>query len=478
MKPYKVKHKPFCEPKMERKFLKFYEDSAFRYQMPHIQNLKNTILSKGIAFDVSPTGVGKTFSAVWCALLCGFKTHETLILSPRKIVKIWGDIYKDLFLEPPTITTKEFITKNIKNVDDLEPFKKYKMIIFDEAHGIKNRQTKISKVIRFLRGGENPPSLLCLSATLIDHITQMEGYGEIIGKFKYEKFNDTTLNGVFNKYEINHRDKVLVRKLYTENGISEEAFNSFRSVFKKKSKRFNKKIYEEADTRRVWRILEPFKHRMERRKIKAEDFIKKMSIDDDVLSKKVREGALELDQINNVQIKSFELQQDFIRKLQEFYLVTEAMKIDIIYSKVKHCVCKKNRNVVFFCLRRENTEKLAGLLKQDKIPYSKMVGGDSEGKRTRAIDDFQTGKSRVFISTLGAGSESISLHDTTGKHPRVSFISVNYNSVSYQQSLGRINRAGQVSNSYQFIVVVEKTFETKIYEKIMHKVKNYETINA
>ena len=82
------------------------------------------------------------------------------------------------------------------------------------------------------------------------------------------------------------------------------------------------------------------------------------------------------------------------------------------------------------------------------FPKSVVYNGDrSPFLKSKAVDDFNSGAANVFI-IQSAASAGISLHDTTGKHPRVLFnLGLPTQPTTSIQQEGRIYRVGQASNA-------------------------------
>ena len=89
----------------------------------------------------------------------------------------------------------------------------------------------------------------------------------------------------------------------------------------------------------------------------------------------------------------------------------------------------------------------------------------------------QNNKEKIIILTLQSGGQSISLHDKTGHHPRVSIILPSFSSIDLIQALGRIHRSGVKSYCYQNIIFCANTHEENICNKIKNKIKFMKDIN-
>jgi hypothetical protein len=114
-------------------------------------------------------------------------------------------------------------------------------------------------------------------------------------------------------------------------------------------------------------------------------------------------------------------------------------------------------------------------LENEKSGITIVRGGQND--RQTQIDLFQENKNRLALVTMGSGRESISLHDLSGDHPRVSLISPSFSAQDLIQSLGRIHRAEGKSKCLQYLIFCAGTIEDRICELVETKIQNINTIN-
>ena len=124
---------------------------------------------------------------------------------------------------------------------------------------------------------------------------------------------------------------------------------------------------------------------------------------------------------------------------------------------------------------RETLEALAQQLRRSDI--SIIRGGQSQTERDEQIDLFQSNKHRVCLCMIQAGGVGVSLHDTTGTHPRVSLLTPAYNATELKQALGRIHRAGGKTPVLQKIVFVAGTIEESACRAVKKKLENIQLLN-
>jgi superfamily II DNA or RNA helicase len=103
--------------------------------------------------------------------------------------------------------------------------------------------------------------------------------------------------------------------------------------------------------------------------------------------------------------------------------------------------------------------------------------GILDGRRSRhdqdaAVNDFQSGRTRLLVCQVDAGSESIDLHDTDGSRPRHVIVFPTYKAVTLIQVLGRAVRSGAKSPVVQRIVYSSTGIEAKIARIIERRLEN------
>jgi superfamily II DNA or RNA helicase len=116
------------------------------------------------------------------------------------------------------------------------------------------------------------------------------------------------------------------------------------------------------------------------------------------------------------------------------------------------------------------------MLKKQDIFYAEMYGSQESDERQENIDRFQNNEVRMLVSTIQTGKESISLHDISGRFPRVSIISPSYSRIELIQTLGRIFRNGGKSPCLQKIVYCAGTCEEDVANILKKKKETLEMI--
>lgn len=91
-----------------------------------------------------------------------------------------------------------------------------------------------------------------------------------------------------------------------------------------------------------------------------------------------------------------------------------------------------------------------------RITESSSESKFDEDLRAENIYRFQQNESRVFLFNIAVGKEGIDLHDTSvgGMHPRIMYVMPGLVAIDIIQTLGRVVRQGQTSDSERHIVYI------------------------
>jgi SNF2 family DNA or RNA helicase len=138
---------------------------------------------------------------------------------------------------------------------------------------------------------------------------------------------------------------------------------------------------------------------------------------------------------------------------------------------------EEGRSVAIFVNFTQTLEAIRHRL-IDVVEFGVIAGGEQFVKhRQTYIDDFATDKVRIMLCNVAAGGVSVNLHDTRGKHPRVSIVSPSDNAMDILQCVGRIHRAGGATPSQQHILFAANTIEEEVKANCDSKTKNIYTFN-
>lgn len=115
--------------------------------------------------------------------------------------------------------------------------------------------------------------------------------------------------------------------------------------------------------------------------------------------------------------------------------------------------------------------RLENCLRDAKVPFASIYGGQNEKERQQGIDAFQSNQTHVMVGMAAACSVALSLHDEKHERPRVSYISPGYSASEFSQGLGRIRRVGGTPVT-QYIDIAAGSVEEKVGRTIERKMNN------
>lgn len=124
--------------------------------------------------------------------------------------------------------------------------------------------------------------------------------------------------------------------------------------------------------------------------------------------------------------------------------------------------------IVVAAVSRQLIELASSRLHELKIPHGLITGAQSGDERANAVRDFQAGKTRAVLLTLGAGSEGITLTaaDT------IVFMQRSFRVLENEQTESRVYRIG--SEEHQCIRIIHQVTPNTIEEKIKNTLESKE----
>ena len=426
----------------------FNPDGLYDYQIKVAQNLLNSIQTYHSAIDASGTGTGKTFSSLAVARSLNIRP---LVLAPKSSLVQWKRIANEHFAIDIDVVTYEKVRMGNTDWLDRKTYRgnnifewndEIRMIIFDEAHKLKNAKSLNSKMA--LAAQKAGIIVLFLSASIADSIKDISTVGKILGLFT--NFYNWSLD--YGKYldqfgRIQYRDsRADLLKLHY-------------IIFPKHGQRI---LQTDPNVRKHFpdnRIL-PTLYTLEG----VQETINKLYKDIRDADTRIHNLKNEItDEIHPLTIK--------LRARQEL----ERIKAPILIEQAKESVEEGNSAIVFVNF----LETLHYVSEKLKCPA--IYGEISSEERADIIDRFQKDELHTVVIQSAAGGESISLHDAYhGNRMRTTFISPVYSGRMLLQILGRAWRAGGLTPVMQHIVYIADTEEEDVYVKMLKKIHNIQTI--
>lgn len=164
------------------------------------------------------------------------------------------------------------------------------------------------------------------------------------------------------------------------------------------------------------------------------------------------------------------MSQDDMVKMLRLRQQAEFLKAEAVAQEVIEAV-RSGYSVFRMVNFTDARTRLENCLRDAKVPFANIYGGQKESERQRGIDDFQANQTHVMIGMAAACSVALSLHDERHERPRVSWISPGYSASEFSQGLGRIRRVGGTPVT-QFIDIAADSVEEKVGMAIERKMNN------
>lgn len=410
------------------------------YQIPHASKIEEALKKHLVAFDGSDPGVGKTYVAAKVARSCDFRP---LVVCPKVSIPMWESVLRGFGVSPTGVVNYEKLRTGSTPFGKWERGRRFiwkvpqnALLIFDEAHRCKGKDSQNAKMLRDAKG----IPMMLLSATMADNPMQLRAVAHVTGLSDWYGFWGWLLRngcrkGRFGMEFIKSRTDVL-KHLHDE-------------LFSKRGSRI--RIADLGDQFPETQIV-----------AEALDF-------GDEIHKIYNEMAEELDQLEAVAKNDKPAMQLTVtlRARQK----AELCKVPGIVSMANDFL-DEGRSVVVFTNFKASLEAIAA-----KLKTSCLIHGDQTPEERRlSIEAFQSNASRVIVVNTQAGGVSVSLHDTTQSHPRVALVCPTYSASDLRQALGRVHRAGG-SKSLQRILFAAGSIEEKICARVNAKLSRLDLLN-
>ena len=404
--------------------------------------------------DTSSVGTGKTVVASYVAKELA---RPVAVVCPKAVIPAWERELNEFGITPLFVINYEkirtgntkFLAKKGKKIMKWD-LPENTLILMDEIHKAKGPYTQNAQLLI---------SLICqgfqvhgMSATACEDPTEMRAIGYMLGLHS------------LNKSEGGKRSWY---SWMLSNGCAQDQWKTWKILSRKKLEPLREKLYNETtfkltiedfpDSFRNNRVfVEPIEFSAPKKIIKAYD---DLGITPDIIEEFIEKGTVENSEFDIVNIIK-------ARMLAESYKVLDL--VDMAKDYVS-----QGYSVVVFLNYKDSIDAFCS-----KIDCGSIEGGQTTSERQLVVDQFQNDKTRVLAVNIMAGGTGLSLHDTQGKHPRVSLISPSFSAKNHLQVLGRIHRNGAKSDALQKILVAADSVEEKVMQSIDKKIKNLRALHG
>lgn len=455
-------------------------DPLYDYQQEHARALIKSLAVHGVALDGSSTGTGKTYTNCVVAR----ESHlRPFVVCPKAVIPGWRRTFKALGMEYLGITNyalarlgKMQVQDGVytrgankghpryKNVDcpyivreanpktgKYEPkhvfrfvFPSDAVLIFDEAHRTKNRDTINAQLLR--ASTDARCNMLMLTATLTESPLKMDATGYALGLHE-------------SKWDFYHWAE--------RHGCSKGRFGWKFWGGKRTMEQLHREIYGAGKGSRmdVKDLIAAGK--FPGSKIIAEVF--NMNGNTALINKVYTEMRGALGELHEKKENMTSLSALSIR--QKARQETELLKVPFLVDYTSDLV-EEGKSVVIFVNYTQTLQELCLRLKTTCTIH----GGNNATKNESNRQAFEDNDEHVIICNVAAAREGIDLHDKHGVRPRVALITPDDNAQNLKQALGRVWRAGGTPST-QYIIYAADTIEEEVCENVRDKIQKIDILN-
>lgn len=427
-------------------------DGLRPWQVDAAGKLVSSIKHWGAAIDGSELGTGKTYTSLGVVRELD---APFIIVCPKPVMSQWKKVVNNHFhmdADMEGIINYELLIRGRKD-SDIASFVLHRhakratfewklpkdtIIVWDEAHRLKNFKTKASKTCMLAH--KQGYKQLFLSATIASSPLDLRTIGTCTGLFKTAKeyWTWAYAHGVYKGQwgmEFNNDTKTLQRinkYLFTQRGVRLQ-----RDVipnFPETEIIVNAYNMAEEDTLKIKEIYTEMRKEL-----------------NDLKTRSTGESEMAIR----------------IRALQK----TELIKVPLMEEMIREGM-DSGMSVVVFLNYSDSIDALA-----TRLETTCIYDGRNERVRGKNVELFQENKEPVLVTNLAAAREGLNLGDEAGGHPRLAILSPTYSVLKLKQALGRVHRENSKTKSVQKILYVAGTQEEDVVDSMGQKLENLTLIN-
>lgn len=448
--------------------MKFNYNGLLDYQGPVSSAVAECLIEKGMCFDASDMGTGKTFVAG------GALRHITkrlqsrfFVVCPRVVLKSWQECCEHFKITPFGLVNYEKLARgtspfvswvsNKNPDDDADGYFVWNLpedttIVFDEVHRCKGEETLNGMLLRAAKN--QGYRLHLMSATAATNPMEMFSLGYVLGLH----------NGDYREF----KEWCVEHGCEWTGHFGTQTFDPKSDKARRSMKAIHEKIFNHD--RVGFRIaIDDLGDKFPKTKITA-DSIDMGPEQTSKINKIYDLMQLEIDQLDQ---DAEDYSQHVFAIIMEARRRAELLKVPSFVDMIKDSY-QQGFSICVFVGFTATVNAIKARLKKYRV--SLVVGGQSDNERNEDIALFQAGINRIIICNSAAGGVGISLHDMTSFHPRHSLISPTYSAIQMVQCFGRVRRQGG-GFSRQQVVYAAGTIEDAICHKVRGKLDNINLLN-
>jgi hypothetical protein len=416
------------------------------YQVPHADMLEASLIANKIAVDGSDPGVGKTYTAADVARRMGY---TVLVVCPKVSIPMWKRVLESFGVPFHDVVNYEKLrTGNTPwGKWDKRIFRwslpKGSLLIWDEAHRCKAKDSQNAKMLRDARG----ITMMLLSATFGKDPMDLRAVAHVTGIADWSGFWSWLMHNGCKKGRFGFE---------FDTGRTDVLTRLHKELFVKRGGRI--RIADLGDQFPETQVTAEALDFGDIQKVYDEMEAELLAVAEAVDGDKERAAARE-DKLQPITI--------LLRARQK----VELLKVPGIASLAQDFL-DDGKSVVIFTNFRATLDSLC-----EKFKTTCAIFGDQNpAQRQQAIDDFQANRSRIIIVNIKAGGVSLSLHDVNQTNPRVSLICPTFSAEELRQAIGRIHREGG-TKTLQRILFAAGSIEEKICDAVDAKLIQLDLLN-
>ncbi len=416
--------------------------TLYAAQEEHVGKLVHALQKHRAALDSSETGTGKTVCAIETAKRLG---ASIFVVCPKIVIPSWERTCAEQGTKALGILNYEKLRTGKTRFGHWSG-KQFEwkipseaLIVWDEVHRCQGMWSQNAKMLIAAKPWRN----LLLSASAAEDPTEMRASGFLLGLhalsnfYNWAKAHGCVINP-WGQLEFKHRESWALDKI-------------------------NYELYPEHGDRMTRIMLA--EHFKETRIITDPlDFGDKGQIQKlyDEMDQEL--SALEQRMQNDSKNKAAQKLVAQLRARQAVELAKVPATVELIEDELH-----AGNSVAVFVNFEATIEAIGQRLKTN---YGTIKGGQKAEDRQLVVERFSSDADHVVLCNIAAGGLGVSLHDQRGVRPRTALISPTFNAKDLLQTLGRVDRAGSMTNSVQRILFAAGTVEEKVEASVKQKLKN------
>lgn len=429
-------------------------DRLLSYQRPHADRISDALVRLGVALDASDLGTGKTYVAAATAKRLGL---QLAVVAPKAVLPSWKKVAALFDTSVVGIHNYEAIKAGKTGLGCFMAGEFHwalppdALLVFDEVQRCKARDSQNAKLLIAVKR-QGIRTLLC-SATAASNPLEMRAIGFALGLHRLHNYwawarAHGVVKGRFGMEFQGGTDEI--------EKIHHRIFYQLRAGARMRAADIpefppTQIIAEPVDTgreREIQAIYDRLKIDLNRA-LASNDHKRKSEIADEIDAKAPNHLTIQL------------------RARQEI----ERLKLDTLATMANDAVAERISVAIFV-----NFDASIDTLSKSLGTGCIIRGGQSDADRQRSIARFQANEEPIIIANIRAGGVGVSLHDPSGRIPRLALISPTFSAQDLRQALGRVHRSGG-AHSVQRIVFAAGTVEERACAAVEAKLACIDRLN-